>query len=469
MSTPINLVEETQEAFAAKYGLTIVMMDEFGEPLTPSKGSNELYEELSTHQNVRRMLKESLNEKWLISSPVMLEILPGINVIIAPLQTMTKSYYLAMGMIVEERTRELVADQLTPKSGSNKDKLKWEIILNKAHKLTQENKNEWLDKAKNLSMILMLCLEELEKEEARKKEARLFREAANEEDIKRLFHYFINVSNELDFMGFAEKKDNEAYECTALAGEGTEVFSEVKFYPGEGLLGRVLLTGRADSWENIEEDPRSFFFHSYSFLPKALYCFPVQRRDGQLSLMFGGTRKNKKLSKSVLEQGSTLAALLEKNLFTRDLHNEHEHKSNQLVSIMEICSFMSPGTEGKEILYILVDIGITMFQNSFSYVVYKEEKSDNFQLISRGMSGENVEKYAQKAAEGFSWIEKVESSTPRYRETQEGYSLIEVPILYQENLLGILCVGSSSVDKETLEKESPFLQALSLVSGASIF
>ncbi|MFC5711404.1 LuxR C-terminal-related transcriptional regulator [Thalassorhabdus alkalitolerans] len=469
MTMPIELIEEIQETYAAQYDLTILFTDEKGELVAPPKGENVLCNRLLTLEegNLLDKIKEGLGS--VISRPFVYDVLPGVHVVIAPVgKENGENIYLCAGAMVEEQTQQFVISELGKIS---KGEEVWEKAVDEAPSLTPENKQEWMRRAGSVSALAGLCFQGNNQEGAASVQAQLFREAAKTEhkDLQQLLDYFLENSRDLDFIGTAQKEEDELYRVDHIAGSEAQDLLNATFSPGESFLGRVLITGKESSWEQVQEDPRSLFFRRKGVNVKSLYCFQIKQRNGSISLLFGGELKKGVISQSALEQGKTLAAILESSFHATSLQAEHKQQLARLSSLVEISTMLASTPELKRILYILVDISLNLVEGPFSCVILKDRESDKIQLVSRGNRKKEIGAYAKEAAKRyFQSPGSRDVFAPTVRETQEASYVIECPLFHRDDLLGILCVGCDTLSERHLQEHKAFLHTLSIIGGVSL-
>lgn len=138
-----------------------------------------------------------------------------------------------------------------------------------------------------------------------------------------------------------------------MIGEGVESFQGTSFSPGEGFLGRTLLTGEDMYFEDTDQDPRASFFRTSGLKAKSLFCFPFKLRDGSINLFFGGSRSSETMSQKGREMAKGAAILTEVALITQSLQLENTQQLNYLSSLADICKLMASVPDHKKSLIFL--------------------------------------------------------------------------------------------------------------------
>ncbi|MGP4105699.1 LuxR C-terminal-related transcriptional regulator [Virgibacillus sp. L01] len=468
----IEVLEEILDISGERFMLSVMITDVQGELVLPIKGENQLCITLlhQQHDSLLTVMKKTLNEAKNINNPLVYEIWPGIHTIIAPVTSGESTYFLWAGLMIEEETKHLVKNQLE----SNYPNVNgWERVLDETPILTVANKREWVSWVNKLIKLSAAYSEKESEYRSHQIYSELLAEAFQNSEIETgsLLKKFLDKRNDLDFMGLAERRDDETYSITHIAGETAQQLINAEFSEGEGFLGRVLITGNNEYWENIKNDPRSYFFNKYQFHPASFYCFPITKHDGSLALFFGGNMTRNTFS-AELEYAKTLAIILEKSLLTGNLTDENTQQHQRLSSLVEICKMMVTRPEYKRIIYILVDISLSLVEGPFSCMVLKDSASGKMKLVSRGAHNENMGGYAQDVINRYyNNAQKVSTNVELKNssdETSWEHPVIECPLFYKDDLLGVLCVGTNSMAQTRLNDDMKFLQTLSIIGGVSL-
>ncbi|MFC4557615.1 LuxR C-terminal-related transcriptional regulator [Virgibacillus kekensis] len=468
-----ELLEEVLEFYAERYKLTVITTDKEGDSVLPVKGENPLSNIFLCDKTngLSAVIARTLREAKNIKSPLVYELWPGIHTIIAPFVPEDgKMYFIWAGLMVEQETNHLVLDQLKEKYP---DIHNWEDILAQTPMLTAKNKADWL---KRISKLIRLAGTPGGKNDGSSSFGeynQLLSIAFQKEELELtpVLNEFLAKGKEFDFMGYAAKQDDESYIVTDVSGKAAQGLKGAGFSVGEGFLGRVLVTGEQEYWDSISKDPRTYFFTRNGLSPATLFCFPITRHDGSLALFFGGNVTAMK-ENGRMEFARTLATILEKSLLTDALRDENTQQFQRLSSLVEICKMMVSRPEYKRIIYILVDISLSLMEGPFSCMILKDPKTGKMKLVSRGAQNESMGEYAQDVIDryysGVSMESKDVSLKTADDATKWGSPVIECPLYYKSVLLGILCVGTNSPDGPQLSEDRKFLQTLSSIGGVTL-
>ncbi|WP_217896381.1 LuxR C-terminal-related transcriptional regulator [Oceanobacillus rekensis] len=462
-------MKELQHVYAAKFDFTIWMTDEKGEVFLAPQGENDLCNVLLNQEqdSIFKKVKESI-QKTRITTPVLYDIFPGIYILANSIVLENgKKYYMWAGLMIEDQTQGLIKDQLQNTYGKE---VAWDSILAKTPLITSGKKQGWMKRMEKLGELVYLLLTEKKDSAFLAVQNELFQQSVQERErgVTQLLRDFFAGNTIFEFIGLAEEKE-DLYTVTEVIGEGIDAFRGAQFSPGEGFLGRVLLTGESDYWENIDRDPRSIFFKRHQFKPKSMLCFPIKQYDHSTKLLFCGNIHKEGFSTGDMEVGKTLAIMLETHSVVNTLQRENDEQLRRLSSLIEICKLMVSTPDMKKIVYILVDIGVNLVEGTFSCLILKDRKNDKVKLISRGNASHDIGVYAKDVVKRYLAGEKqVEIKAPQVYVTDEGERVVECPLFTKGNINGVLCVGIPKQSEPQLQEHVNFLETLSIIGGVSM-
>ncbi|MGJ9457691.1 LuxR C-terminal-related transcriptional regulator [Oceanobacillus sp. CF4.6] len=470
MNENLELLEEVQSVYAAKYGFTIWLTDENEEIVLSPDGDNELCNELLNLEkdNIFTKIKRSTQKAWSIHTPVFYDVFPGVYVLTTSISLENeKKYNLFAGLMIEDETQDLIFEQLNAIYPD--EDIQWEAILANTPLITISAKQVWKDWMKKVGKLISQLLTEKTDRSIFALQNELFHQGVQERDrsITHLLHDFFHRKKVFEFLGLAEEQDN-SFVVTEVIGEGIDSFQGAQFSPGEGFLGRVLLTGEFAFWENIDKDPRSIFFKRHQFKPKSLLCYPIKQHDGSTKLLFGGNIHKEGFSSSELEIAKTFAIMLEAHSVINHLQSENDEQLRRLSSLIEISKLMVAAPDIKRIVYILVDIGLNLVEGTFSCLVLRDIKNEKVKLISRGKAKGNIGEYAKDVAKRFFDEDSREKQTSVVQVTENGDRVVECPLFNRGQVVGILSVGISKQSEAQLQEHINYLETLSIIGGVSL-
>ncbi|WP_440898511.1 response regulator transcription factor [Bacillus daqingensis] len=459
----IHIAEEILDVYAERTGLTLFLLDHNGAQVTEASAKSPLCIELLDRPNeaLLQAFQERLTGGRFPKRVIPYDIAPGLYSLIIPV--MDSAYFLCAGVYIEPNTASTLPETLSELCGEGP----WQQLTAETAVGTLEKEKKWMAEVEKAASLL----DSLKRERAFSydNQVQMIRSIPQRAGMDRSAFIELAFRNnpQLDFIGLAVEEEEETFCITDMAGEG-KALEDCRFVLGEGFLGRALLADREVVWEDISDDTRSAFFREYDFDPTSIYCYPITERSGSRLLLFTGTVQGRTLTGAALEQGQVLAAILEAGSYTSSLQLENRRQIHRLTSLVDICMTMASTVDVKRIVYILVDISMSLSGGAFSCVLLKSENSDKMQLVSRGGNREKISAYARKAAARHYREYKPASQLPEIHETEDGSCIVECPLVHRGELLGILCVSCDHVTRKELEEQQTFLYTLSIIGAVSL-
>lgn len=465
MIQSLDLIEELQEMYASQYGLTNFITDESGNIIMPAKGNNELFN-LLLERGAMNGIIETVTKEFELSKPFFIDILPGVYACIARVEG-HPGYLLWSGVKIEQSSKNLIKNKIDHLI----DDGDIDSLLSQTPLLTPENKKEWLLSAKKAANMISRL--KGGGDSLFSGQLKVLQEAvkAEEGDVSRFLSRFLETNGIIDFLGICEQRLDDFYEVSHTAGEEAERIQGASFSPGESFLGRVLLTGEQAFWEEVEKDPKYTFFQHYHFYPKSLFCFPIQLRDGNLALFFGGSRSSEVITDTVKDSIKNMAMLMEVVLSAESLRKENSGHLSRQSALADISMMLVSAPDLKKISYILVDISMSLVKGPFSAVMLKNPQKQNMMLVSRGDIKGEKGSYLKKAAKDYFTATPdlpPDRLVPSIKKLEESPAIIECPLHFRGELLGLICAGKNGHPDQETEELLPFLHTLSLIAGVSL-
>ncbi|WP_222928579.1 response regulator transcription factor [Oceanobacillus piezotolerans] len=468
MNQSFTLIEELQSIYAANYGVAIWITDENGEMLLEPKGDNSLYSMLlrQEHDKMHAILKKSSQKEWSIHLPFFFDILPGIYTLTSSILTENGGkYQIWAGMMMEDQSQELLKKQLE----ANYPTENLDAILINTPVLNASNKQMWIDWMEKFSRIATHLFSE-DQHSFYQTQNELFKKAvqARHQPAKQVLMHFKEEYHEFDFIGMA-KKQKDKYQISEIAGEGAQTLEGAEFFPGEGFLGRVLLTDEFEYWEGIDKDPRSVFFQQFDFHPLSLFCAPMKQEDGTRYVLFGGNLRQSDFSVKQLKLAKALAITAETHSLIYTLQTNVDHQLHRLSALIEVSKLMANASDMKKVIYMLVDIGLSLIGGSFSCLLLKDSHNGKVKLISRGKLKMDTAEYAKNTA-GRYFMESGETKRNETRifSSEQGDHVFECVISSREKIQGVLCIATEIEKEALMEEQLKFLETLAVIGGISL-
>ncbi|MFC3387596.1 response regulator transcription factor [Salinicoccus sesuvii] len=457
MATAIEMIEKFQQTFATQYGLTFFLTDGRGEIVTSIEGDNSLCRAMLDREELLIEISNILKNDERINRPLICEVGSGIHIMVSPVaEGDGVQYYLWAGVLVEAGMEH----QCQPEESDTVP------VLHEA------DREEWLDLVDRMAELASLCLRHEVEDPLSGFCIERFRKYIheNKDASVEMFSQMTGKDGEIDFMGIAEQTAEDTYTVSKVIGEGAEVLKDQCFLIGEGFLGRAALMEERSYWEDIGEDRRARFFSSMERPPQFLFIDVVKMGDGSVSVIFGGSLTKKKASHATKILMQMVATLVESSLLVEGLRQENKQQLSRLTSLVELSSLMASTPDSRRMVLILLDISINLVEGPFSLVLIKDEKDGKGRLFTRGNYVGDVDAYVGSIMERTDRLSRMSESRnePHIEVLPSGERVIECPLLYGIELMGILSVGISNVREAELREHIAFLQTLSIIGGVSL-
>ncbi|WP_222927810.1 LuxR C-terminal-related transcriptional regulator [Salinicoccus cyprini] len=458
MATAIELIEKFQQTFASQYGLTFFLTDEKGEMVTSVEGNNRLCMVMLEQEGLLEEIEGILKNNERISRSLIYEVGSGIHVMVSPVtDEQGATYYLWAGVLVEQ-------------DAEVQGYLKTAETIPVLH---EADRKEWIDLIDRMAELASLCM----RNEAHTPLAGFcmekFRKYMQEhkDASAEMFSQVTGKDGEIDFMGIAEQTGEDTYTVTKIMGEEAEVLKGRKFLVGEGFLGRAALMEERSYWEDIGHDRRAKFFSPMHTRPKFLFIDVIKMADGSISVIFGGSLSKKKAGPSTRTIMQMASILVESSMMVEGLRHENTQQLSRLTSLVELSGLMASTPDPRRMVLILLDISINLVEGPFSLILIKDEKDGKGKLFTRGTYSGDVNQYVRSVMDRTGRLTRFPESTssePHIQVLPDGERVIECPLSYGSDLMGILSVGINDTKEIDMVEHIAFLQTLSIIGGVSL-
>jgi len=203
---------------------------------------------------------------------------------------------------------------------------------------------------------------------------------------------------------------------------------------------------------------------------KSLFCFPLVKNDIVIGLLFGGSTEREINKTAIYDKLSLCASLMTNHLNTEKLQKELKKQTIEISVFREIIKVLTTIKDLNKTLHILMDINMNFTRAAFTSIVYKRSfDSDHIEVVSRGLSEQEINDYCIEAAERvFSDDFESEKSFGKssISEIACGVTVMEFPLVFDDELYGLLSVGISS--DTDFEKYASVISSLATAGGMSI-
>ncbi|WP_245772783.1 LuxR C-terminal-related transcriptional regulator [Lacicoccus alkaliphilus] len=464
MISSIELIEKVQKTFATQYGLTFFLTDSKGEVITSAEDDLILCKRLlGKEEELLCEIRSILMHNESLSKALTYEIQSGLFIMASPVPTdESPSYYLWAGVLVEgDKDSKQLLDESDP------DRERPTPILAEA------NKDEWLGLIEKVAQIASLCLRHEEVTPVTEIFTDEWRShiQTTKDPVIELFSQVIAAGGDIEFLGLAEQTGEDIYTITKIKGEEEGALQGARFLAGEGFLGRTALTGERLYWEEISGDRRSRLFSSLDKQPMFLFTDLLEIHDDTHSVLFGGSFTKGRVTDSTKNTAQTIATLVESSLTIKGLRRENSQQLSRLTSLIDIGSLMASTPDPRRTILILLDISINLVEGAFSSIVIKDRENDTGRLITRGNYKGDINEYVKSIMERTAHLSRFpagETNEPQIEVMPNGREVIECPLSYGREMMGILSVAVPGAGNTGMEENLAFLQTLSIIGSVSL-
>lgn len=473
MERNLTFIQDIQDAYSLLTHLTIYITDKNGNIVTDVSNAGNFEKEILNKSDMNELIKNYLRTLSAISNPTLMDGQYGVKLIVSPIKVNDEAaYYIFAGTFLEMSTRDFVRQYLVSKVDRSNGMLTY---LDAVPELSEHEKRLKMKQIGKLSEVLS---EYLEFEKGKMYEARKSTFIYENLDSLRIgsLHFdslvreIETINQTIDFIGIAiEQQEEDHFMIDTVHGANTDQLKGWSFFTGEGFLGHTIATQHFQFWKNISSDPRSSKFTQRGMQPISLFCIPIYSNHSIKGVLFGGSYEKELDEKIIKEDASVFSSLISMKLTAENLKDSLQNHLMELSTFNEIFRVITTVKDMKRVLYILVDISINLIRGPFSCIIFKPEINESkVEVVSRGLSEHEIKDYGNRVAkDAFSEsLNNKERKQLKQNKTNWGVNVLEFPLLFNDNLYGILCVGYPK--EEDPEKFTSFLSSLSVAGGVAI-
>lgn len=448
-------VEEVQQTYAEFTRLSILIVDGQGRPLVRPSSYHPFFRKLAESDGeTRERFWQEVSLYAGLTRPALCDLwLPGVKFIIAPFKSPAHDaiYYVVAGVLIQSGTKTMLEEEAA-KAGLYDEgrKLLLDLVL-EAEELSAEEAEVWREKIGKLAETAERLLRSAYREgyvRERLADLRLVLATARREraSVDEAFEQFMNISGGADVMGYAEKVGAGEYRIVRAVGEGASGLQNTEFREGEGFLGQAALSNSPMQWTDVQRDPRSFFLKQRGIGEfYGLRCFPIRVGNEQMGILFLIAKKKSQNDPLLREFEDMLIALISEYIASGTVEARMERQIQRLRPLMEVTRFMISAQNTQRIMFMLVDMSLSLIWNPSSAIIVHESSSgEKVQIVSRGIANDFAEQYARDVAKRFLREHPSQLQGFELSQTEEGQLMIEYPIVYAGKARGVLAVSLSS-------------------------
>ncbi|BCB05722.1 LuxR C-terminal-related transcriptional regulator [Bacillus sp. KH172YL63] len=473
MAVKMKFLQDIQEAYAKLAELTMFIVDREGNLITDVT-YREGYSKMDlSSDRARESFARVLEPLGAMKTTMLLNSESGAKYILSPIYIHdTLIYYLFAGYILETSSRSFVQQRVKKFMGNPADVLS---ALDATPECTEGEKLEKIELVKKCSGMLTEYLTLHDDKARTNKKLTVIQqslELTRRDGVlsNSLMEDILSTNNQFDFIGLAlESKDGNGYAVDFIEGERTDRLRGHTFLLGEGFLGHTVAIEQFQHWKNAGMDPRIHFFASIGMDIKSLFCIPIYGDHNVKGVYFGGTYHQELTEQDTREHAYLKSAIISILITTKTLRADLQNHLMELSTFNETFKVITSVEDIKRVLYILVDISLNVVRGPFSCIVLMpDQKHSNVEIVSRGLSTDQINEYGMDVIRRMSAqrTETIDPANPTVHQTEWGTKVLEFPLIFNDDLQGILCVGCYPGNPP--ENYQSFLSSLAVAGSISM-
>jgi len=448
----LELLQNLQDAYASLCNLSLLTLDPEGHPLTQLSSRCPLTDlvvhasSVPFYERVRALLPSYAH----IEEPIYFDAYPpvhrGLRCFLAPVRVREETVmFLLGGAVVERGARAGIRADMENPEGPYPPGPPWLETLAQVPDWDEADIARTRQHLLKMVELIEMALTAQYHESRHQQHLHLIYDLStmieqHESGCYEVLQRYETILQEIDFCGLARKQEGERYEVFKVFGDNSHTLLGKTFSTGEGFLGQVALTGRAGSWEHLTRDPRAVFFNAHDVAVDQLFCYPIKREGRVMALFFGGSAKSGPIYRDIQNLGQIVATLLGAQMVNQTLQREMNDRMMTMTTILEIFHSLTVVSDSQTLLTILVDTSLHLLKSSFGVALLRREGPG--EIVTRGLDEEQERLFrADMVARFFAQESRAVGAGPTVLTTPWGQTALVAPILYQQDVLGVLAIG----------------------------
>jgi DNA-binding CsgD family transcriptional regulator len=437
-----RLIQKLQETYSLLFQILIFVADKHGEALTEVVDCrHNMRADILNHQSLKAEVKLYLQQKSKkIVNPMLIDI-PSENVepfsfMVIPITIENEiGSYLIAGPVKHEMEVRMLMKEFQSLA---------ELTSELLHSQTKERLETELNQLKDTWA----------------------RADSDREAISSTLEIILNVSKDIDFVGYASFTEDHSFQIIQCIGETTSKLKYTNFYPGEGFLGQAVAEGQNKMWSDIESNPRSSFFLKKGIKVRHLFCYPIMIEGEGCGLIFLASSNSFPLKKEIFGFGEKVSHFVCLHLQNQFLKEAHLHQKTMTDSLTEVCQTIQHIKDKKKLYLALIDMSRNITQSLESSVIPLEEELqwDNG-MVTRGAHREIQSNFVKDIVSRYSGKKRTSTQQEVY-ELGNGIVNVETPVRFQQKVYGVLCVSFPHVGE--FHRYRHFLKILADIGGLAL-
>ncbi|USB31745.1 LuxR C-terminal-related transcriptional regulator [Paenibacillus sp. YPG26] len=200
-----------------------------------------------------------------------------------------------------------------------------------------------------------------------------------------------------DFLGLALKNQDDVFVIKHICGEHVRHLADKKFYIGEGLLGKAVITGQNLYWSKGSDNHKAEFFNRHGVFPNHLFGFPIKEDETVVGMIFGGSFKDMDISKNLLKALNFIVHFISQRKTNNAKLRTYQYIEAVFYNWLELMDVTTYAKESKHVFYKILDFcqtvnngKFTCFSSTNGDFMYRGDMSHDILTLHRDIAGRSA-------------------------------------------------------------------------------
>lgn len=257
-----------------------------------------------------------------------------------------------------------------------------------------------------------------------------------------------SFATDVQLFGFAEATKDKEFEVAFVDGDHSDKLKGVTFSIGEGFLGQAITFSNCMLWEELEKDPRSYFFTKHGIVLSQLLCIPIRYREQVYGMIFLGLNKQTIIPNYYLKHFMLLANRMGKKIHIGKLEKENTILNQKITISREVTMITSRHIEEYIRLQSILDLFRDYLDLEDIGLTYNNHQSIKYVTRNKWMSQEQLYKVYMESKSNSKNLRR-----DNYIVSDIGeLTSIEIPMYIDDEIIGVLvCYSKESFTDQIID------------------
>lgn len=456
-----ELLQDLQDSYATLLKLSILIVDEKGNPKTRLSGDKEICSILiETEFNIFENIELLIEKYSTISFPLLINSLSveeGGKELLVPIRRNNEIlFFIWAGVAIEENNYHI--------KNTN----------SRLHSLPTFETGQLLEKLailEKMAQISVALIENSEKNMEYQKDFEIinsFSKTVNEsqQSINYLLTLLKSLTSNIDFIGLAMLEDKDTVKVEFGVGE---LETNVKIPLKNSFFQQISNEGQFLYLDNIYYDTRALCFSRDGKQIKVFLGYPVKVDETVIGFLFGGSFSSGSLTQSqrALNIGLIISRILSNKIAIDMYKNKQDKYIIRQNSITHVSKVMTTVNDLQQIIELMTDLAHQLVQSKFASFVLHDQETYSATVVKGDFNKDQIEYYFQNLkTRYFNTQNRIKNSHRAYLINSILGDIIECPIVANGKLIGILSVQLTH--SSTIKEDEAFLLSLASIGSVII-